>query len=156
MTDKEKNILDFLKKSISEGTFPTIREICRNTGIPSTSTVSAALTSLENQGYISIKRGKSRGICLNKESITLVPLLGDAEGERAPYPKSEAKDIFAVCATEDVGEIKKGDLVFFKKCYAAPPGTVAAFESDKGVTVGEIGKSEGALIGRMTGFTRLI
>lgn len=155
MTDKEKRTLDFIKKSITEGNFPTVREICAATGIPSTSTVSAVLDSLEQQGYIRRKKVKSRGIYLAEANITLVPLLNKEEGATAPYPEGEAKNIFAITATDDMGEIKKGDLIFFKECYVAPSGIIGAFESDDGITAGEVGKAEGAIIGRIIGFTRI-
>lgn len=155
MTEKEKITLAFIKKSITEGVFPTVREICEGTKIPSTSTVSAILNSLEEQGHIRRKRVKSRGIYLTDTSITLVPLLNGKVGESAPYPEGEATGIFALTATEDIGEIKKYDLIFFKECYVAPPGIIGAFESDNGINIGEVGKATGAIIGRIIGFTRI-
>ncbi len=77
LTEKQLLVLDFLKKQASEGIPPTVREICRNTGIKSTSSVHAILQSLEEQGYITRGAGASRSIKIEGISAPVqVPVLG--------------------------------------------------------------------------------
>ncbi len=159
MTQKEQAVLDFIKKSTAKGNIPSIREICKNTGISSTSTVWAVLSSLEKQGHITVSREKSRGIQLANFNVSLVPLatkaMVDGTAAYVPFPANNAENIFAINAAEDIGEIKAGDTVFFSPCYAAPPKTVGAFETDGEMCVGIVGITEGALCGKMIGFTRI-
>lgn len=54
-------LIDFYNKN---GYMPTIREICRATGIKSTSDVHRRLRYLEKKGYIQIIPRKCRGIRL--------------------------------------------------------------------------------------------
>lgn len=48
---------------------PSIREICQELGINSTSTIYAYLTELENRGLIIVYRGVNRGIILAKKAV---------------------------------------------------------------------------------------
>ena len=62
MTGKQKIVYDLLVKKASSGIPPTVREICAQTGIKSTSTVHAILSALEQKGYIERDRYNSRAI----------------------------------------------------------------------------------------------
>ena len=160
MTQKEALVLNYIKKSTVAGNIPSIREICKNTEIASTSTVWGILKSLEKQGYINVTRDQSRGIQLAGFDVSIVPLLTKSMKIQdavnyVPFPQNGADGVFAVCAKEDVGEIKAGDIVYFSPCYVAPDSALGAFETDCGVTVSKVGETQGALFGRMIGFTRL-
>ena len=48
---------------------PSIREICQELGINSTSTIHAYLTELENRGLIIVHRGVNRGLILAKKAV---------------------------------------------------------------------------------------
>lgn len=64
---KEK-VFRFIKQFITENGFsPTIREICKGTGIKSASTVFGYLQKLECEGYIKYQAFKSRTIVILKE-----------------------------------------------------------------------------------------
>lgn len=64
---KEK-IFKFIKRFIAgNGYAPTIREICKGTGIGSTSSVSKYLWQLEFEGHIRCQIGKPRTIVILKE-----------------------------------------------------------------------------------------
>lgn len=58
LTEKQRKILDYIEESILKNGFPpTVREICRDMAIKSTSTVHAHLSAIEQKGYI--KRNQS-------------------------------------------------------------------------------------------------
>lgn len=62
---------------MANGLPPTVREICRATGLKSTSSVHAYLRTLEEMGLISRDRGLNRAIHLAGEQPTVqVPVLG--------------------------------------------------------------------------------
>lgn len=155
MTENEEKVLRFLRISAVDGACPTVREICAATDIASTSTVSAVLAALEEKGLIKRDRRKSRGIVLTENSYTLVPLLGENGCEYVPFPRGGETGIFALRAEYDFDGIKAGDTVFFKECYVAAPGSAAAFETDSGIKIGTVGDTEGAVIGRIAGFSRI-
>ena len=52
LSKRQEAVYNYLKKVISRSFPPTVREICEATGISSTSTVHAALSVLEEKGYI--------------------------------------------------------------------------------------------------------
>lgn len=63
LTERERRMLDFMKECILErGYPPTVREICEQLGVRSTSTVHKDLTSLELKGFIKKDPSKPRAI----------------------------------------------------------------------------------------------
>jgi len=63
ISDKQKQILSFLKQEIlTRGFPPSVREICAAVGLKSTSSVHAHLAQLEKAGYIRRDPDKSRTI----------------------------------------------------------------------------------------------
>ncbi|MBQ2678479.1 MAG: transcriptional repressor LexA [Firmicutes bacterium] len=65
LKDREKKILDFMKKEIKQkGYPPTVREICAALGIKSTSTVHKDIATLEKEGYIRKDPSKPRALML--------------------------------------------------------------------------------------------
>ena len=88
LNEKELSVLNFLKAHIKDrGYPPSVREICKNLDIKSTSTVFAILNTLEKNKYIRKDPSKTRAIeildmndesnrlNLNPEIINL-PLVG--------------------------------------------------------------------------------
>lgn len=76
---KEQKIYDYIVKSVSEnGYAPSVRDICRDLGYKSTSTVHMYLNRLDLLGYISKEDGKSRAVKLIGDTprVSAVPLLG--------------------------------------------------------------------------------
>ena len=60
---KQREILSYLKKEILEkGYPPSVREICTDVGLKSTSSVHAHLEALEKHGYIKKDATKPRAI----------------------------------------------------------------------------------------------
>lgn len=63
MTDRQKQIYEFIVAYIQENLYPpTIREIGDNVGLASTSSVYEHLKSLERKGYIEVKENSPRAI----------------------------------------------------------------------------------------------
>lgn len=86
LTEKQKLILDYIKTQVKlNGVVPSIREICKVSGLSSTSSVHLHLENLEKKGYIRRKQAKTRNIeILEKnfynnfsEELVNVPILGD-------------------------------------------------------------------------------
>jgi len=77
---KERAILDYLKDKINRlGYPPSVRDICADLNIKSTSTAHMYLERLENKGYIQKESGKSRTIRIDdgsEDKKYQVPLLG--------------------------------------------------------------------------------
>jgi repressor LexA len=74
---KQALVYNYLVKALAGSIPPTVREICRETGIKSTSTVHSILASLEQNGYIERDAKSSRSIRLaGMENSAMVPVIG--------------------------------------------------------------------------------
>lgn len=77
LTESQRKVYEYLKYRLENGLPPTVREICRATGLKSTSSVHAHLKSLEKAGYITRDAGLNRAIHITGEQDTIqVPVLG--------------------------------------------------------------------------------
>lgn len=77
LSKSQQKILDFLKECSIEGRVPSVREICNEVGLSSTSTVHHHLTALEEKGLISREHGLNRCIQITgEEKSSGVPVLG--------------------------------------------------------------------------------
>lgn len=90
LTDKQKEILNFIKNFISENGYPpTLREIGSFFNIASTFGVKRHLDALKKKGYLNINSHASRAICVNNsknidfdkdisrsENIHQIPVVG--------------------------------------------------------------------------------
>lgn len=103
LTSRQKEILDFLESSTQRmGYPPTVREICKATGLKSPRSVSQHLQALERKGYIQRGRDKSRAIrFLHKsvvagsaipENVVALPVLGKVSAGQ-PLTTSEMSDL---------------------------------------------------------------
>ena len=77
LSEKDKQVYEFLKQRISEGFVPTVREICHECGFKSTSTAHRAIAKLVDAGLIE-KQGDNlnRAIRLKGDESIRVPILG--------------------------------------------------------------------------------
>lgn len=148
LTEKEKRMYDYIAEKItSVGYPPSVRDICRDLGIKSTSTVHAYLSRLDEKGYIMKENGKSRSLRLEGErsrygKAIRVPLIGrvtagvpiyaetNFEGyvEYSPNGRiTNPEDYFAlnVVGTSmiDAG-IMDGDIVIVEKTEFAENGDI--------------------------------
>lgn len=108
LTEKQQDVYNFIVKQMSAGFPPTVREICNNTGIKSTSTVHAILGVLEEEGYIVRDAKNSRAIKLDMGyDSAMVPLVGRITAGKPilaveeiedyiPYPSKNADGLFAL------------------------------------------------------------
>ncbi len=77
LTEKQLKVYRFLVSRLNSGLPPTVREICAETGIRSTSTVHAILNGLEEESYIIRDAKFSRAIRLGTDfDSAMVPLVG--------------------------------------------------------------------------------
>ena len=77
LNEKERALLAYIKERLTDSVPPTVREICRDLGIKSTSSAHRYLKSLEAKGYITTGDNENRVIRLVGVSGTAqIPLLG--------------------------------------------------------------------------------
>ena len=84
LTDRQREILDFISKSISKrGYPPTLREIGSHFGIKSTNGVNDHLRALEKKGYLHREDLKSRALrpIVSTGQTVEVPVLGRVVSE---------------------------------------------------------------------------
>ena len=128
LSDRQKKILEVLESfQLKNGYPPSIREICGQAGISSTSVVNYYLEQLEEMGYIERDRRISRGVRLLKpldgtthsvgspfkqavqavSELLQIPILGPiAAGDPMPIPSSD----FAYYDSESKIEIPQSQL----------------------------------------------
>ena len=104
LTDKQQEILDFIKKEIlSKGYPPSVREICVAVGLKSTSTVHGHLERLEKKGLIRRDATKPRAIEIVSEfsfqrEIVSIPIVGSVAAGQPILAVESAEDLFPVPA----------------------------------------------------------
>jgi repressor LexA len=152
MTDRQREILDFITRQISKrGYPPTLREIGSHFGIKSTNGVNDHLRALEKKGYLHREDLKSRALrpIVSTGQTVEVPVLGKvAAGQpllaTRNYEDTVKVDRFFIGQNREVfalrvkGEsmiedgIFDGDYVFVKKQLQANPGeTVVVMIEDE-------------------------
>lgn len=130
LTEKQQSVYNFIVKQMADGFPPTVREICNNTGIKSTSTVHAILGVLEEEGYILRDAKYSRAIKLDTGyNSSMVPLVGKITAGKPilaieeiedyiPYPTKNSDGLFALkvvgLSMKDAG-ILDGDIIVADK-----------------------------------------
>ncbi len=147
LTAKQTDVYNFLVRELSGGLPPTVREICRATGIKSTSSVHAILETLEEYGYITRDKHNSRAIRITAASdSSLVPVVGRITAgqpilaveeieDYIPYPQKDSEGLFALrvvgLSMRDAG-ILDGDIIIADKTIAWRSGDiVVAMDGDE-------------------------
>lgn len=164
---KEQRVLDYLKENIAKkGYAPSVREICQDLNIKSTSTAHMYIERLANKGYIIRQNGKSRTIILPQEETETisncynVPILGQVAAG-TPILTAENFDGYVAFSTErsydadslfalkikgrsmvNVG-IMDGDLVVVEKRSYADNGEIVVAMIDDEATVKRFFKENG-------------
>lgn len=150
LTEKQQSVYNFIVKQMSGGFPPTVREICNNTGIKSTSTVHAILGVLEEEGYIVRDAKYSRAIKLDMGSnASMVPLVGKITAGKPilaveeiedyiPYPSKNADGLFALkvvgYSMKNIG-IMDGDIIVADKNSACRNGDIVVGMDGEEATV---------------------
>lgn len=139
LTDSQRKVYEFLKEQASTGVPPSVREICRATGLNSTSTVHAHLKTLEKLGLIKRDAGLNRSIRVEgTELSTQVPILGRVTAGMPilaveettgyiPFADKSGKELFALTvdglSMRDAG-ILDGDYVICERTPDARNGEI--------------------------------
>ncbi len=158
LTEKQATVYKLIVKSLAEGIPPTVRELCKNAGIKSTSTVHGILQTLEECGYIERNAGNSRGIRLmNSAPSAQVPVLGKVTAgnpilaveqieDYIPFPTSSAEGLFALrvsgLSMRDAG-ILDGDLIVADKDMSVRSGDIVVAMIEDEATVKTLGFENG-------------
>lgn len=102
MEEKVKLIYDYIKDVTDEKGFPpTIRDICSEFGIKSTSSVSYYLRKLQTQGFIKIDYGKKRAVEVvdkapKRKDIVQVPLIGTITAGQPIFAEENYEDTYSL------------------------------------------------------------
>ena len=170
LTDRQKDILDIIKRSIADkGYPPTVREIGAKIGLSSSATTQFHLNKLEEKGYIKKDSSKNRNIELlvpneyleKDDKVVEVPLLGKVTAgnpiEAIEMPDEffslpvglipNKKEVFTLKVSGEsminVG-IYDGDIIIVQKQNTANNGdTVVAMTEENTVTVKTFYKENG-------------
>ncbi|MBO5786640.1 MAG: winged helix-turn-helix transcriptional regulator, partial [Clostridia bacterium] len=83
LTQKEREIFEYISDCLQKNGFaPSVRDICAEVGIKSTSSVHEYLRRLEAKGFIRKSSGKSRALSIQNDGksesgkMKRVPILG--------------------------------------------------------------------------------
>jgi len=160
LTKKEHSVFEFLKRKLSSGLPPTVREIARELGIKSTSTVHAYLSSLEEKGYIIRDKYNSRAIkIVGQKDVSHIPVLGKVTAgqpilavedieDYIPYD-AEGEGIFALrvsgLSMKNAGILDGDIIVANKDAYIKNGDIVVALIEDE-ATVKRLKNDNGKII----------
>lgn len=161
LTEKQEKVYKYLLSSMSDGIPPTVREICRECSIKSTSTVHGILSALEENGYITRDTYSSRAIRITDSvSAARVPLVGRVTAgqpilaveqieDYIPYPAKDAEGLFALrvvgLSMRDAG-ILDGDIVVADKNAAYRNGDIIIGMDGDEATVKRLLYKDGTVI----------
>lgn len=142
MNDKEKRVFEYIKERMEEGFAPSIREICKDLGIRSTSTAARYVNTLVAEGYLDKAEGCNRAIKLAGKGAAKIPLMGTitagqpitAVEDITDYinfhePKSYSGELFALKIRGESminAAILDGDIVVIEKTPTVDNGEIAA------------------------------
>lgn len=100
MNERLQNILEFIISNIEEYGFPpTIREICNEFNISSTSSAHYYIKKLEKSGALNVAKNKSRAIGVNQKELQpkdthKIPYIGCVPAGMPKLAYSEDLDVF--------------------------------------------------------------
>ena len=160
LSKKQKQVLDCIISSIRErGYPPSVREIGRELGLSSPSTVNSHLDSLEELGYIRREAGKSRSIRLTERCTVPegIPILGTVAAGRpilavenpegyVTYTPEGSGDYFALRIKGDSmirAGIMDGDLVVVRSQQTAENGEIVIALLEEEATCKRLSRSGG-------------
>jgi len=151
--NKKEMVFKYLVDN-SFGTAPSVRELCAEFNIKSTSTVFDILHQLEEEGRISLDRGKRRNIqIVGKKNLKPIPLLGtvaagvpilaqeDIEEYITFEVRNDAYEYFALRVKGDSminAGIMDGDIVVVKRIQSVDDGDIVVALIDDEATVKRI------------------
>ncbi|HPQ45770.1 MAG TPA: transcriptional repressor LexA [Clostridia bacterium] len=158
-TEKQEKVLEYIKETISEkGYSPSVRDICSDLGIKSTSTVHAYLKKLVDSGSIIMDNTISRSIRLpeplrqlGSSDLVEVPIVGQVAAGSPILAQENIEDTFTVSsaytrnATVFMLKVKgnsmieagilEGDLILVKQQATAANGDIVVAVLEDEATV---------------------
>lgn len=159
MHETAKKILDFIRSRSIGDIPPTVREICAELKIKSTSTVHKYINQLVEEGYLIKEDGQNRTLRLPSEDTVSVPLVGtvtagipitaieniDSYVSFSGY-KGDPKELFALNVRGDsminCGIFDK-DVVIVRRTPTAANGEIVVALIDDSATVKRFYKENG-------------
>lgn len=152
LSEKASAILKYVENCIDDGVPPSVREICSNLEIKSTSTVHKYLKELEEKGYIVRGENLNRSIRLAdpKSNSVKVPLMGTVAAgmpilavenieEYIPYKSSYSSDELFALKVKGESMINIGmyedDIIIVRKTSYAENGQIVVALVDDEATV---------------------
>lgn len=162
LNEKQEAVYRYLVQAIDEGCPPTIREICRDCRIKSTSSVHKILDILEEGGYIRRDSShSSRSIRIDDTfSAARVPIIGRVTAgqpilaveqieDYIPYPARDSRGLFALrvkgLSMRDAG-ILDGDLVIADQDAVAKNGDIVIGMDGDEATVKRLSIQNGRVV----------
>ena len=162
LSDKERGLLAYIKERLIDQVPPTVREICRDLNIKSTSSAHRYLKSLEAKGYISMGDNENRVIRLVGAGVSRtaqVPLLGTVTAGQPILAFEEVTDyipfgaagedpakLFALKVRGDSmieAAILDGDVVVVRQTPSVENGAIAVAMVEDEATVKRFYKENG-------------
>ena len=126
LSKSQQKILDYIKECSSEGRVPSVREICNETGLSSTSTVHHHLKALEEKGFITREHGLNRCIHVAGEEKSVgVPVLGKVA---AGYPILAVEEIESYVPVHE--SLKRGRELFALRVQGESMIDVGIYDGD--------------------------
>ena len=167
ITDKQREILEYIKKEIlNRGYPPTVRDICEAVNLKSTSSVHSHLETLEKNGYIRRDPTKPRAIEIVDDNFNLtrrefanVPLIGQVAAGQPLLAVENIESYFPIPTEfmpnaesfmlKVMGEsminagIFDGDNILVEKCDNVHNGDIVVALIDDSATVKTFYKEDG-------------
>lgn len=160
LSKSQTKILEYLKECSEYGRVPSVREICENTGLSSTSTVHYHLKHLEDKGYIVREHGVNRCIQITGEEKSVsVPVLGKVAAGNpilaiediecyVPVPEhlKRGRELFALRVQGESminAGILDNDIVIVNRTPVAENGEIVVALVDDSATVKRFYKENG-------------
>jgi repressor LexA len=156
--DRREKMYAFIVKKVDSGISPTVREICTELRVSSTSTVHSDLRALREEGRIEMEEGLNRSIRLPGAQVARAPLVeAVAAGEPlfsarkierfipVSIKKAQNKELFALRVRGDsmIGAaILDGDIVVVERASEAEDGQIVVALLDGEATVKRFYKDE--------------
>ena len=160
LSKNQLKILEYLKKCSADGRVPSVREICDEVGLSSTSTVHHHLSALEEKGFIAREHGVNRCIRIaGEEKSASVPVLGRVAAGNpivaiedvecyVPVPEqlSRGRELFAL-RVQGQSMINAGiydnDIVIVNRTPVTENGEIVVALVDDSATVKRFFKEDG-------------
>ncbi len=171
LTSRQKAILDYINEQVRTKNYPpSVREICKEMSLSSSSTVHSHLRALERKGFIKRDPTKPRAIEIlhpasrsgSRKKSRLVPLVGQVTAG-APVLAEENIEDYIVLPEEMVGNgdtvfmlrvkgdsmkeagILEGDMVLVRQQPSAENGEIVVALLDEEATVKRFYREEGLI-----------